>query len=222
LYSFCSLDGCRDGADPYRAGLIFDPAGNLYGTTENGGNSQCTATGNGCGVVFELIPNADGSWKQTVLYRLCSRSSCGDGTNPQTSLIFDRAGNLYGTTVNGGAAGFGVVFQLTPNADGSWREKVLHSFRGGDGGGPQASLIFDHAGTLYGTTANGGIHNYGTVFKLVPNSDGGWHETVLHAFYDRPGALPEAGVIFDSAGNLYGTTFGDSNTTFGSVFEITP
>jgi uncharacterized repeat protein (TIGR03803 family) len=82
--------------------------------------------------------------------------------------------------------------------------------------------MFDHGGNLYGTTFGGGAGGAGVVFKLMPNSNGGWHETVLHAFHDRPSATPYAGVIFDGAGNLYGTTLGDSNTTFGSVFEITP
>ncbi|HXM22466.1 MAG TPA: choice-of-anchor tandem repeat GloVer-containing protein [Terriglobales bacterium] len=220
LHSFCLLDACRDGATPFIAGLIFDQTGNLYGTTEHGGNlSQCN--GNGCGVVFQLTPNADGSWTENILHRFSSINSYW-GVFPLDSLIFDGSGNLYGTAEFGGAAGGGVVFQLTPNADGSWREKVLHSFTGRDGSVPYASLIFDHSGNLYGTTFEGGAGGAGVVFKLTPNSNGGWHETVLHAFHDRPGALPNAGVIFDGAGNLYGTTYGDSNTTFGSVFEITP
>jgi uncharacterized repeat protein (TIGR03803 family) len=218
LHSFCSLDGCRDGATPDLGSLIFDQAGNLYGTTEYGGNVRQS------GVVFELMPNADGSWKETVLHGFCSRSSCGDGGFPLAGLIFDGAGNLYGTALLGGAAGFGAVFQLTPKPDGSWKEKVLHSFRvrPGDGYAPYASLMFDHGGNLYGTTFGGGAVGAGVVFKLMPNSNGGWHETVLHSFYDRPSTTPYAGVIFDGAGNLYGTTLGDSNTTFGSVFEITP
>src|ERR1700722_20170534 len=220
LHSFCLLDECRDGATPFFAGLIFDQAGNLYGTTEQGGNlSQCS--GSGCGVVFELTPNADGSWTENVLHRFSSVNSY-RGLNPLGGLIFDGSGNLYGTAESGGAAGGGVVFQLTPTSDGRWKEKVLHTFTGWDGYLPCASLIFDHSGNLYGTTVEGGKREEGVVFKLTPNSDGEWHETVLHAFYDRPGALPNAGVIFDGAGNLYGTTYGDDNTTFGSVFEITP
>jgi len=100
---------------------------------------------------------------------------------------------------------------------------VLHQFTGGkDGADSRASLIFDAAGNLYGTTLYGGAGSYGVVFKLAPNSKGGWTETVLHQFADYPGAYPYAGLIFDAAGNLYGTTQGDGSTTFGSVFEITP
>jgi uncharacterized repeat protein (TIGR03803 family) len=225
LHSFCSLTNCGDGAFPF-ANLIFDQAGNLYSTTEQGGaHSE--------GTVFKLAPNADGSWRESVLHSFCSRTNCGDGEFPLTSLIFDQAGNLYGTTQLGGAHGLGgTVFKLAPNADGSWRESVLHSFCSrtncGDGKLPLASLIFDQAGNLYSTTAYEGDpscnsgYGCGVVFKLVPNSNGGWKETVLHTFFDHPGAIPLAGVIFDPAGNLYGTSSGDGSTTFGSVFEITP
>jgi uncharacterized repeat protein (TIGR03803 family) len=225
LYSFCSRTNCGDGAQP-AAGLVFDQAGNLYGTTlSRGANDR--------GTVFKLAPNADGSWRESVLHSFCSRTNCGDGEFPLTSLIFDQAGNLYGTTQLGGAHGLGgTVFKLAPNADGSWRESVLHSFCSrtncGDGKLPLASLIFDQAGNLYSTTAYEGDpscnsgYGCGVVFKLVPNSNGGWKETVLHTFFDHPGAIPLAGVIFDPAGNLYGTSSGDGSTTFGSVFEITP
>jgi uncharacterized repeat protein (TIGR03803 family) len=132
----------------------------------------------------------------------------------------------------GGAHDEGTVFKLAPNADGSWRESVLHSFCSrtncGDGAYPDAGLIFDQAGNLYGTTAFGGElscnsgSGCGVVFKLVPNSNGGWKETVLHTFFDHPGATPLAGVIFDAAGDLYGTSSGEGSTTFGSLFEIEP
>jgi hypothetical protein len=121
-----------------------------------------------------------------------------------------------------------LAFQLTPNADGSWKEKVLHHFTGvPDGGQPFAGMIFDHMGNLYGTTTSGSKLNCnpigcGVVFKLAPNSKGGWNEIVLHTFADHPGAYPTAGLIFDPAGNLYGTTEGDLSTTFGSVFALAP
>jgi uncharacterized repeat protein (TIGR03803 family) len=225
LYNFCPLTNCDDGRIPF-AGLIFDQAGNLYGTTDIGGAHDG-------GTVFQLVPNADGSWRESVLYSFCSRTNCGDGAGPLASLIFDRAGNLYGTTASDGAHGGGTVFKLAPNADGSWRESMLHSFCSpticSDGANPFASLIFDQTGNLYGTAAFGGDLSRcnsgpgcGVVFKLVPNSNGGWKETVLHTFFDHPGAFPLASVIFDPAGNLYGTTQGDARTTFGSVFEITP
>jgi uncharacterized repeat protein (TIGR03803 family) len=115
-----------------------------------------------------------------------------------------------------------VVFELTRQTDGSWAESVLHRFNRRDGQQPYAGLIFDTAGNLYGTTVGGGAQEYGTVFKLTPNSNGKWTETVLHQFLDRPGFSPFAGLIFDPSGNLYGTTQGDHVATFGSVFEITP
>jgi hypothetical protein len=223
-----------EGAGP-EGGVIFDKAGNLYGTTAFGGNTSC-GDGAGCGVVFELTPNGDGGWTEKVLHRFTDGA---DGGFPAAGLIFDQAGNLYGTTEEGGnlsqcvGVGCGGVFELIPNADGRWAEKVLHHFSGGgDGGVPFAAVILDEEGALYGTTGWGGNLNdctgsglpggCGVVFKLTPNSNGAWNETVLHRFLDNPGALPEAGVIFDASGNLYGTTTGDGTNTFGSVFEITP
>jgi uncharacterized repeat protein (TIGR03803 family) len=225
LYSFCSRTNCSDGDFP-DASLIFDQAGNLYGTTFDGG-----AHGSG-GTVFQLVPNADGSWRESVLHSFCSLTNCGDGDEPFAGLVFDLAGNLYGTTLIGGALNQGTVFKLAPNADGSWRESVLHSFCSrtncGDGAVPYAGLVFDLAGNLYGTTLFGGVpkcsddRGCGVVFKLTPNLNGGSKEAVLHTFADHPGANPTAGVIFDAAGDLYGTSDGDESTTFGSVFEITP
>jgi uncharacterized repeat protein (TIGR03803 family) len=223
LYSFCSRTNCGDGefAD---GSLIFDQAGNLYGTTFFGGAHES-------GTVFQLVPNADGGWTESVLHSFCSRTNCSDGVNPDASLIFDQAGNLYSTTESGGALNQGTVFKLAPNADGGWRESVLHSFCSRtncvDGWRPYAGLVFDQAGNLYGTTLFGGVpcsddRGCGVVFKLTPNLNGGSKEAVLHTFADHPGANPTAGVIFDAAGDLYGTSDGDESTTFGSVFEITP
>jgi uncharacterized repeat protein (TIGR03803 family) len=218
-----------DGKEPF-ASLVFDQAGNLYGTTESGG-------AHGGGTVFKLAPNADGSWRESVLYSFCSRTNCVDGEAPFASLIFDQTGNLYGTTKCGGAhvgggSGGGTVFKLAPNADGSWRESVLYSFCSRtncvDGEAPLASLIFDQTGNLYGTTQVGGAHGVGgTVFKLAPNADGSWRESVLHSFCSCPhcsdGEFPEASLIFDSDGNLYGTTFGGGGIFGGgTVFKLAP
>jgi uncharacterized repeat protein (TIGR03803 family) len=224
IYNFT---GGTDGAWPY-ASLIFDQTGNLYGATSEGGDRSSCVNDN-CGVVFELMPNANGTWTESVLYRFGGKH----GEWPYGGLIFDQAGNLYGTTEFGGNLsqclyGCGVVFELTRQKDGSWAESVLYSFSGRDGRYPLAGLIFDAAGNLYGTTVLGGDHSLcggsscGVVFKLVPNSNGKWIETVLHPFLDRPGVGPYAGLIFDASGNLYGTTVGDGTSTFGSVFEITP
>jgi len=207
------------------AGLIFDTAGNLYGTTVAGGNlSDCS--GLGCGVVFKLIPNQDGSWREKVLKRFTGGN---DGANPYAGLIFDTAGNLYGTTVAGGHAwacdglGCGVVFQLIPNQDGSWTEKVLKRFEGGrDGGNPYAGLIFDLAGqNLYGTTYLGGADDGGTVFRV-----GTWccssHSVLYKLHCGSGGCRPLTGVILDAAGNLYGTTSaGGLLSNAGTVFKLT-
>ena len=203
----------KDGYLPY-AGLIFDSAGNLYGTTVGGGTDNS-------GIAFELSPRGNGSWKEKVLHSFSLKGD--DGNQPHASLILDPAGNLYGTTVGGGADGFGTVFKLTPNKDGSWKEKVLHSFdlNGKDGLQPDGGLILDSAGNLYGTTVSGGAF-WGTVFRLEPSARGSWRETLLHSFMNNPGARPASGVISYGHGNLYGTTFGDEDTTFGSVFEIMP
>jgi uncharacterized repeat protein (TIGR03803 family) len=213
LYSF---HRGADGAGP-GASLIFDAAGNLYGTTAGGGSRKCYG---GCGTVFRLKPNSDGSWTEKVLYKFTG----GPWAAPlDASLIFDAAGNLYGATPAGEYGGAGTVFKLTPNSDGSWTESVLYSFTGGaDGWNPTAGLIFDAAGNLYGTTTDGGAYHYGTVFELMPNSDGSWRENVLHHFKNHPAAGPWAGVTFDAAGNLYGTTYKGGPVDGGVVFKLTP
>jgi len=222
LHSFCSLTNCSDGLHP-EANLIFDASGSLYGTTINGGSCDP------CGVVFKLTPESDGSWSENVLHSFCSFDlKCDDGTIPFAGLIFDAVGNLYGATMGGGAHRDGVVFKLSPNSDGTWTEKVLHAFAGTDGISPASNLVFDRVGNLYSTTLYGGDRTLcaglgcGTVIKLTSNSKNGWNGTLLHTFVDHPGAHPSAGVIFDAAGNLYGTTQGDLTGTFGSVFKIMP
>jgi uncharacterized repeat protein (TIGR03803 family) len=212
LHSFKGADGIR----PF-GGLVFDQAGNLYGTTQGGGGN--TGCGFGCGTVFELTPASGGQWTQTVLYRFTPGS---DGLAPVAGLVFDAAGNLYGTTPYGGQTNNGTVFKLSPGS-GGWTETVLYRFTDahGDGRTPMARLIFDPAGSLYGTTIAGGARGLtcrnlcGTVFELSPNSSGAWSETVLLAFNGTDGAGPVAGLILDPSGNLYGTTQ-------NSVFELSP
>ena len=148
-----------------------------------------------------------------------------DGVIPFAGLIFDTAGNLYGTTALGGDHGDGTVFELTPLEGGGWTEKKLHNFykNGTDGFYPEAGLIFDAAGNLYGTTSWGGDHRAGTVFEMMPNGSGGWTEKVLYSFGNgTDGAYLYAGLIFDTAGNLYGTTSGGGDYGGGTVFELTP
>lgn len=209
-----SFDENGDGHYPYTVGLIFDAAGNLYGTTLRGSEHDR-------GTVFKLMPGAGGTWNETVLNRF------GDlprgGSHSQAGLIFDTAGNLYGTTEAGGAYRCGTVFKLS-NTNGRWTETVLHSFKGSDGRSPYASLIFDKAGNLYGTTYKGGAHSVGAVFKITPGANGTWAETVLHSFgAGGDGFYPYANLIFDAVGNLYGTTsWGGANGNSGTVFKLTP
>jgi len=200
-----------DGSTPTSGSPIFDLAGNLYGTTNQGGDY-------GAGAVFELTPNGDGSWTESVIHSF----NGADGSQPIAGLIFDQAGNLYGTTTAGGVSGGGTVFQLAPNGDGTWTESVLHSFSGGDGSGPTANLALDSAGNLYGTSLYGGAYGEGTVFELIPNADGTWTESVLHSFSGRDGRLPWWGLIFDHNGNAYGTTWAGGAYDGGTIFRLKP
>jgi uncharacterized repeat protein (TIGR03803 family) len=175
-------------------------------------------------VILITLVLAPGGWAQSKYKTLYKFTGGADGSYPPAGLIFDAAGNLYGTTAFGGAHNAGTVFELTPNADGGWTESVLYSFTGGkDGWNPEASLIFDSGGSLYGTTiGGGGGSGNGTVFKLMPNPDGSWTESVLHSFQGKDGELPDAGVIFDSGGSLYGATTGGGAFGIGTVFKLTP
>jgi len=224
LYRFT---GGSDGATPGRGDLIFDKAGNLYGTAQGGGNQAgvCSEIG-GCGVVFELTPS-NGGWTESVLYSFTGGS---DGAAPPGGVIFNNIGNLYSTTTFGGnldcvnswGLGCGTVFELTPSGQG-WTENVLYTFQNGnDGRGwPYVGLIFDNSGNLYGTTVNGGANGGGSVFKLTP-SNGGWTFATSFSFpggFDTAG--PEASLTMDAAGNLYGTTIGGGYSTNGTVFKLT-
>ncbi len=205
LYSF---QAGYDGADP-EARVILGPDGSLYGTTFYGGGYGCS--GGGCGTIFKLRPQpracltAFCPWTETVLYRF---SGGYDGSNPVGDLIFDQAGNLYGTTISGGMAGChdgcGLVYELTPS-NGFWAETVLYSFTGGnDGGGPNGGVIFDQRGNLYGVTSWGG-YGVGTVYELTP-SVSGWVDETLFDFTGEYGRLPVGSLVLDEFGDLYGVT----------------
>ena len=218
LYNFI---GGSDPKTPY-AGLIFDKAGNLYGTSEVGGT-------NNQGTVFEMTPNSNGSWSETILYNF---SGSTDGGQPYGSLVFDTAGNLYGTTNFGGSAnctmGCGTVFKLAPGS-GGWTESVIYTFTGGsDGREPYARLLSDSSGNLYGTTLLGGNINStcssgcGTVFKLTKGSST-WTESVIYAFQGAAdGSSPYDGLAFDPVGNLYGTANAGGTSASGVIFKLTP
>lgn len=162
LYNFCSVPGCLDGQNPW-ADVIFDSSGNLYSTTINGGSS-------GRGVAYELTP-AGPPWTETVLYSFLGGTT--DGANPAAGLLFDGAGNLYGTTLSGGpgcAGSCGTVFELTP-AGPPWTETLVYSFLGGltDGASPYAGLTYDppvSTTVLFGTTVAQGASSYGTVYSV--------------------------------------------------------
>jgi uncharacterized repeat protein (TIGR03803 family) len=166
---------------------------------------------------------APGAWAVNTYNILHYFTRGAGGRGAISSLIFDAAGNLYGTTIAGGSGRNGTVFELTPNQNGSWTESVLYSFSGGDdGGNPYAGVIFDQSGNLYGTTYAGGADGDGTVFELTPDQGGGWTESVLYSFTGSDGDAPVAGVIFDAVGNLYGTTTSGGAAGDGTVFELTP
>ena len=219
LYTFT---GGSDGREPY-ARMVFDAAGDLYGTTLLGGNVGAVCS-SGCGTVFKLSPGS-GKWTESVLYTFEGGS---DGASPYDGLTFDTAGNLYGSTYAGGAYGNGTIFKLTPGAGGSWTESRLHAFTGGsDGKYPLGDLILDAAGNLYGTTFQGGAQGYGVVFELAPASKGRWKEKVIHTFQNTPAANPIAGLVMDSAGNFYGTTISGAKGNScgggcGTLFKLAP
>ncbi len=193
-------------------GLSIAPVtGNLYGATQTGGT-------HGNGIVFQLSPNADGSWTETVLYSF--QGGVSDGANPRAGVVFDSAGNIYGTTAWNGANGAGTVYRLKPQNDGSWKEAVLYNFTGS--GPEQAGVILDSSGNLYGTTYGEGAYGFGSVFELAAQPDGSWTETTLHSFDGTEGCGPNAEVVFDTAGNLYGTTVGCGIHGAGIVFELSP
>ena len=199
LYSFA---GSPDGASPYYGTPVLDKKGNLYGTTLVGGAG-------GYGTAFKVTP----SGIETILH---SFNASGDGAYPEAGVVLDKKGNLYGTTSFGGAYGYGTVFKVTP----SGAETILHTFGGGgDGAYPEAGVVLDKKRNLYGTTSFGGGSGYGTVFKVTPSGA----ETILYGFgASGQEGIPYGGVILDKLGNLYGTTTYGGTYDLGTVFELTP
>lgn len=217
LYDFGSSPG--DGVQPWSS-LIFDATGDLYGTTSAGGAY-------GLGTVFELVSNGSGSWTENILYSFKGGPS--DGASPQVSLTLDQAGNLFGTTVQGGNGtaeqcfisnynGCGTVFELIPQS-GVWTEKVLYNFQGPDGQWP-SNVIVDSAGNLFGTTGSGGnCRGCGTVFELAPGQNGTWSLETLAFFGAKKGSGP-GGLILDSNGNFYGTAALGGPHGWGEAFQL--
>ena len=205
IYGF---SGGADGDMPNYGALIFDQAGNIYGTTSGGGS--------GNGVVYEMMGSGV-TWTERAIYAF---SGTPDGATPLGGVVLDTAGNLYGTTTAGGASGNGAVYELSPSGSG-WTERVLYSFTGGnDGSYPTAGLVVDASGNLYGSTNAGGTGGGGTVFELSP-SGGGWTYSLLHSFTGGANCGPWSPLAM-SGGNLYGDTVCDGANSAGSVFELSP
>lgn len=217
LYNFA---GGSDGAYPGYGNVIFDHAGNVYGTTTSGGASP--ACPSGCGVVYELSHSAAG-WTEQVLHRFAGGT---DGADPLSGLLLDAAGNLYGTTAEGGGTrcqhGCGTIFELSPSGN-DWTERILYRFQGeNDGANPLGTLVPDPSGNLFGSTTNYGSQGGGTVYELLPAGET-WTFFLLYSLPESafPGGGPGQ-LARDSRGDLYGVTlFGGDNGT-GSVFELTP
>jgi uncharacterized repeat protein (TIGR03803 family) len=215
VHIFISNTG--DGALPVRP-VVIDSANNLFGATWFGGRL-------GQGAVYEVSPTAAGQWTESVI----NSFNTTEGSEPYTSLVFDSAGNLFGTTTYGGEFDLGTVFELSPNSTGQWTETLIYSFENAsDGGLPHDGMAIDASGNLYGVALNGGLcYGCGTVFKLSPSSGGGWGFNTLYSFTGGgDGADPLAGVTPDSSGNLFGTTILGGNVTIacpsgcGVVYEI--
>jgi len=206
IYRFSQTDGSWPLAE-----VIFDPNGNLYSTTSQGGTY-------GAGTIFKLTRNGN-NWTQSVLYNF---QALADGGQPLGGLIMDAAGNLYGTNEQGGGACYcGVVFELSPSS-GGWTYQVLHTFvPQTDGGWPLASLSMDAHGNLFGTTSHAGPGGGGgTVFELSPSASG-WNFQVVYGLPPQ-GDGPAGSVLIDRSGNLYATTEGGGAYHYGSVFKLTP
>ncbi len=225
LYSF---QGNADGAYPYCT-LVIDANGNLYGTTSAGG----PIAGRQYGTVFELSPNG-GEWTFNVIFTFTDLYNT--GAHPRAGLAMDSVGNLYGTTYSGGRTNRGTVFELQPPpVGGQWTESILSSFPNNpnEWSDQVAVPVFDSKGNIYGTLSTGGSTQdcvssgyCGAVFEQIPNGTGGWNTAYIHQFNlnktPKDGASPQAGVVLDSLGNVYGTTELGGQNGEGTVFRLTP
>jgi uncharacterized repeat protein (TIGR03803 family) len=221
LYEFL---GNTDGSGPL-ARVVFGPDGALYGTTQAGGGDGCVA-GSGCGTVYRLTPpphfctHIACEWDESVLHAFTSGA---DGQTPYFGdLTFDAAGDLFGTTVEGGIHNEGTLFELS-HQNGSWSERVAYAFGNGFAQYPASGIAFDRSGKIYGTASGGVPYDYGLVYELQP-LQGSWSENILFTFTGgNNGAGPDSGLIADQSGNFYGTTAsGGPGTNGGTVFQLIP
>lgn len=196
--------------------VVFDQAGNLYGTTVQGGaNGDCSEPGDNCGVAYKLVPS-NGSWTEIVLYDF---SQPNEASEPTSGVIFDNAGNLYGTA--GSSSGGGLVYQLAPG-DPSWVMSVLYDHFSADSGEfPEGTLFLDASGNLYGVALSGGPGNAGIAYELSPSSNG-WIFSNTYSFTYQYGGVPQGGLVSDRTGNLYGVAFRGGKFGAGTVFKLTP
>jgi uncharacterized repeat protein (TIGR03803 family) len=219
-WTFTSLHDFRrglDGANPV-APVVIGPNGSLYGTTDLGG--MCNLTNGGCGTVFNLTYEGMGDWLKTSLYSFPG----GDAPdNPDSGVVFDSSGTMYGTAHDGGTGNVGAVYQLTPSGEG-WVESVIYNFNAGSDSNaclPTSGVVLDAQGNLYGTASGCGTNGYGSVYMLT-RSGTGWTETPLHQFAGgADGEYPYGGLAWDASGNLYGTTWGGPTAPAGTIFQLT-
>lgn len=206
----------ENGSQPTNA-LLADGHGNFYGVTPHGGNKSCSFQG--CGGVFELSPASGGNWTETVIWAFKGGSS--DTAIPVTDLIFDANGNLYGGT-GGFGNSFGAIYELSPASGGAWTEKILYHFNS-QGYDPGAKIAFDGQGNLYGSVFETNEVG-GGVFRLSPQTNEIWTETLIHKFTSSngDGYLPRGGVVLDGKGNIYGTTSQGGLQNDGVVYELSP
>jgi len=219
-----SFGNGQDGWDP-QAEMVFDSAGNLYGTTQLGGAIFGRGDDNG-GTVFRLTPGAS-KWTETILYSFTGEYLGPDPNLPAGSVVLAKNGNIYGVAQTGGANGQGAVYQLAPNSDGSYTESVIFSFNVNDGAVPNSTPVQDASDNLYGTTRQGGDGacssvGCGVVYKITSIGDGTWSETVLHELNGRDGSTALGPPAFDSAGNLYAAAVAGGADSAGSIFELIP
>jgi uncharacterized repeat protein (TIGR03803 family) len=221
LHTFEGTDGLAP------AGLTMDQGGNLYGAAAEGGIHNCPAPNNaGCGAIFELFK---ANWSFKTLYQFQSRT---DGWSPNSPLTLDATGNLYGTTLDGGIeGGGGTVFRVWPTCYDlgcnqiAWKKTILYRFGQCDGAGTTGGLVFDNAGNLYGTTVEFCGQHTGEAYELSPaqNLNGTWNMTRQYVFYGPPdGRWPVGPMVFDHAGNLYGSTLGGGNSDLGTAYRLSP